>query len=872
LKPDPLDLERSRRVNDILGEVLEAPAEGREALLEGRCAGDSSLRAEVETLMRADALAGDSLRPFLDASGMDDIAAATLTNTRLGPYRLVREIAHGGMGAVYLAEREDEFRMRVAIKIVRAGYGDALRRRFQQERQILARLDHPNIAKVLDGGNTAAGDPYLVMEYVDGEPITRYCETRQLSVPARLRLFQSVCSAVQYAHQRLVIHRDLKPANILVTPEGRPKLLDFGIAKLIEEETAGEDHTGTGFRPMTPSYASPEQASGQPVTTSTDIYSLGVILFELACGSRPYRITSTSPLEIQRAILETTPPAPSSLKPTLSPDIDSIVSMAMRKEASRRYSSAGALSEDIRRHLENFPILARSDSLSYRASRFIRRNRVGVIAASLAALALLAGATVALWQAHRAQQDRALAEKRFDDARRFAFSLVLDLDHLEDESATTVRNSLGKRTVEYLDQLAAQVGDDPRLQSELASAYLRLGGFQGELLHASVGDAPAALASYEKGIDLLKKVIASHGSDASLSTTLASAYTMKGLMLAPTDVGASAASHEEALGIMALSARGHPDDPNEQITYSFGVDLAGERYGHPYYANLGDTAKGLAHIEQAVALREKWYSKLRPPFNKAQALFLLPDVYAVRAGMLWATGDLVKAVAEQRRAIAGYEDALGRGGPELDFARAELGLHYVRLANLLDESAMKTEAIESARKSIVTLEPLLEADPKNASCRRNLTRGYIQLASLLTSSAPRDALVLFQKARKLIDEHLGRIRDEPESRERLAEVERGTARASCDLGDLRGAEEASQRDVTIMESLTQLDPRNAHYQFSLAKELQNRGDTLTRKGDHAAASVVLSNALAVAEPLSNADPASWLKRRLVSDLRLVGSE
>ena len=399
--------DRWKEVKEVLDAALGRPAEERGALVREVCAGDAELRAEVESLLACDGQANEflesaarpaALRSLLDAPPEAPAAA------RIGPYKVLSEIGRGGMGAVYLAERDDhEYRKQVAIKLVRGDVDSAsVVGRFRQERQILAELDHPNIARLLDGGTTDEGVPYLVMEHVEGVPIDAYCEARQLSVDQRLALFRTVCSAVTDAHRKLVVHRDLKPGNILVTSEGTPKLLDFGIAKLLTPQP-GSEHTVTGTRLMTPEYASPEQWRGGPVTAASDIYSLGVILYRLLTGRGPYRVGSDLPHELGRAICEEDPEPPSAAavpqtRRWLAGDLDAIVLKALRKEPERRYGSAEQLSEDIRRHLEGLPVTARKDGLAYRAGRLVRRNRaVAVTALTMATSAALISAFVYHW-------------------------------------------------------------------------------------------------------------------------------------------------------------------------------------------------------------------------------------------------------------------------------------------------------------------------------------------------------------------------------------------------------------------------------------------------------------------------------------------
>ena len=454
------DVERLRRTDEIIQAALDGGASELPALLDAECAGDTLLRAEVESLLGYRERAKDFIETpafALGASllaGGDDGDGAGVEGRRIGPYRVVREIGRGGMGAVYLAERADgEFRQQVAVKVIRQTLGgDEVRRHFKRERQILASLNHPNIARLLDGGVSEDGEPFLAMEYVEGVRIDEYADAHQLSTSARLSLFRQVCAAVQYAHQNLVIHRDLKPPNILVTAEGVPKLLDFGIAKLLDPESADAGaHTVTELGVMTPEYASPEQVQGQQVTTASDVYSLGVVLYELLAGHRPYRIKSRKPDEIARAIceqeperpsaavsrLEDTPKASGGSTPVITPetvsrargeqperlrrrlagDLDNIILMAMRKEPSRRYSSVGQFSEDIRRHLEGLPVMARKDTFRYRAGKFVGRNKVGVAAAAIVLLTLVGGIIATIWQARRATEQARVAAQERDRAR-----------------------------------------------------------------------------------------------------------------------------------------------------------------------------------------------------------------------------------------------------------------------------------------------------------------------------------------------------------------------------------------------------------------------------------------------------------------------
>ena len=447
--------ERWAQIRQIFDGALERSEVDRGAYLRVVCARDDDLRREVESLLASHDSAGDFLdQPAanLAASGQTLISSGIDIQEyppghRVGAYELKKCIGRGGMGSVWLATRSDnEFKKKVAIKLVKRGMDtQEILRRFRMERQLLAGLTHPNIAALIDGGSTPDGLPYLVMEYVDGIRIDRYCEQHKTTITERLRLFRDVCAAVQYAHGNLVVHRDLKAGNILVTAEGTPKLLDFGIAKLMRTEfdTLAAAETRPELRPMTLDYASPEQVRGEPITTATDVYSLGVLLYKLLTGKSPYGLAARSDNALRKAICEQEPLRPSAvvltdekavipeatqkidvaqeetrdkarrrLKKKLAGDLDMIVLMALRKEPLRRYASVEQFSEDIRRYLEGRPVIARSDTFGYRAGRFIRRNAVAVAAATVAALTLFGAAIFELRSAERAAQQDMVAESR----------------------------------------------------------------------------------------------------------------------------------------------------------------------------------------------------------------------------------------------------------------------------------------------------------------------------------------------------------------------------------------------------------------------------------------------------------------------------
>jgi serine/threonine protein kinase len=501
--------DRWRRVDALFAAVLETAAADREAFLAAATAEDGELRRAVEELLAADAASATFLdRPAGELLGLVP-APALEAESRLGPYRLLRRLGDGGMGTVYLARRADEhYEQDVAVKVIRSGLAspEALHR-FFAERQILARLEHPGIARLYDGGSTEDGRPYLVMELVEGLPVDEYCDLHQLTIDRRLDLFRRICAAVEHAHQNLLVHRDLKPANILVTTAGEPKLLDFGIAKRLEPGTATRpDATQTGLRLMTPNYASPEQVRGDAVATPSDVYSLGVLLYELFAGRSPYRLTRGLPHEIEQAICEQEPERPSlalfragapsageiaaargtrpqALRRRLQGDLDNIVLMALRKEPQRRYGSAAELARDLENHVQSLPVAARSDTLSYRTAKFLRRHRAGTAAAAVVAL-LVAGFIVSL-----IVQDRRLVRER--DKARYALSFLTDTFKDADPYHTK-----GERLT--ADEIMTRGAD--RVSRDLA----RQPDVQAALMDA-IGEVERGLGRYDRAEPLLRR-------------------------------------------------------------------------------------------------------------------------------------------------------------------------------------------------------------------------------------------------------------------------------------------------------------------------------------------------------------------------------
>jgi eukaryotic-like serine/threonine-protein kinase len=504
------DTIRWNRVRELFDQALDLPQGEVGSFLREQCGADEELLAEVKGLLRADETPHSMLGAPALAS-FDPFADDSLIGERIGAYRIEKLIASGGMGAVYLANRDDgQFTQQVALKLIKRGMDSAeIIRRFQSERQILANLEHPNIARLIDGGVADSGQPYFAMEYVDGIPITRYCDKHELSISSRLELFKTACEAVQFAHQNLVVHRDLKPSNILVDSSGAVKLLDFGIAKALSEETEREHQTRTGFRVMTPGYASPEQVRAEPVTTASDVYSLGVVIFELLIGQRPHNLDGLTPREVERKLSEEEPTRPSvalsgqwhtkntdterstdslltrtksravepeKLKRLLKGDLDNICLMAVRTSAERRYRSAGQLLEDIERYQNRMPVRARPDTTAYRMQKFLARNKTATLTIGVGVIVAIS-LTVFYTLKLSTERDRAQLEAtKAKQTAEFVTSLFGAADpNVAQGKELTARELLEQGRMRIDDELAGQPEVQALMLLTIGKSYGQLG-------------------------------------------------------------------------------------------------------------------------------------------------------------------------------------------------------------------------------------------------------------------------------------------------------------------------------------------------------------------------------------------------------------
>jgi tetratricopeptide (TPR) repeat protein/tRNA A-37 threonylcarbamoyl transferase component Bud32 len=751
--------ERWQQVKTVLQDTLAQPEAERAAFLARTSREDADLAREVESLLAAHDEAGAFIvapaLAHIDAASVIERLQDTLTwsGRRAGPYLLVREIGHGGMGAVYLGIRDDdEYRKQVAIKVVRSSFDRAfIAQRFRHERQILADLDHPNVARLIDGGSAEDGSPYFVMEYVDGLPIDRYCDVNGLSIDARLRLFLDVCAAVHYAHQHLVVHRDLKASNILVTADGAPKLLDFGIAKLLASDAqVPEDRTLTVMRVMTLESASPEQVRGETVTTATDVYALGVMLHRLLTGRGPYEATPTSH-DLARAICEEDPQRPSDAAADahaarrLRGDLDTIVLKALQKEPARRYGTVEQFADDITRHLDGLPVLARPDTIRYRTAKFVTRHKTGVAVAALVAVSLVAGVVATAWQTHVARVQRGRAERRFNDVRRLANSFLFEFhDAIKDlPGSTKARELVVRRATEYLDSLASESTHDASLDRELAAAYDKVGDVEGLPSFANLGDTAGALQSHKKALALREALAAANPSDTAIQRDLRTTYDhISSIMTRTGDVPGAVAYQRKGLGIAeALYAR-NPTGVQERrslgVAYHSAADIT----------VLLDDMKGTLEYSQREA--NMFESLLASDPTNPRAQRDVSVAYKKLGAVLEKMGDPAAAVVHYRKSIA-LDEPRARAQPGNGEAMLDLSFGYASIGYTLSKANNIPESLENYQRALSLREQAAATDPNDVNAKDAVARAYVSIGQVLRGDRrPLEAIPHFRHALEIL--------------------------------------------------------------------------------------------------------------------------
>ena len=745
-----------RHVEEIFLAALEKDSDTRSLYLDEVCQGNVELRAEVESLLAYDRGGEQVLHSLIsDAASKLPATPDKYIGLNIGPYRILRRLNEGGMGVVYLAERSDEHYIQtVAIKLVKSGMDSReIVNRFRAERQILANLTHPNIAAILDGGSTEDGLPYIVMEYIDGQSITEFAGERDLTIRERIHLFLPVCLAVHYAHQKLVIHRDIKPGNILVTSDGNPKLLDFGIAKLLADDSpVMQTLTLTGRRAMTPDYCSPEQIRGESLTTSSDMYSLGVVLFELLTRSHPYSTKGLTPSELERVVCagsrskpSETPGLANRVARELRGDLDNIVLTAMRTEPERRYKSAEQFAEDLLRYLNGQPVIARTDTPFYRAGKFLRRHRTAT-GAILAFLAAMAAGTIVAARLARNAQDRA------DEMQKLIESVVVktDSDIANLPQSTEVRAAMLKNTVENLDKLAENPDIPPKLLMEISGAYLRAGQVQGLPYVANLGHDQEALRSLEKAEQIAEQVAQHGNSDPEVTRLLLETHYNLGQMQQRLgDLAKARINITAALSLARAYKGGAPSDAVRRQYLAAAFSGMGD-----LEVLMGQVHESLSHYRGALAVLEPIEDGT--PAGTRQ---IIGTLYNNLGSALMQTGPLTAAVNAFRSAAEIREHLVNRY-PSNVFYQRQLMITNNELGRVLggSEYASIGDAAAAAAyliKSRQTAERLANLDSTNVQAKADLAWTYQNMGEVQSRLHPAAAVDWFLRSvaitRELLD-------------------------------------------------------------------------------------------------------------------------
>ena len=729
-------MDRFEQIEKLFHEAIELPQGDRAAFLDRACQAGTPLREEVDLLLSAALVAqGNPAWQSGAIANEANLIGAEHDATEFDRYRLLERIGAGGMGVVYKAVRsEDDISQTVAIKIVHAMPRDEMAQaRFAQERRILARLEHPNIARLIDAGATPGGLPFLVMEYVDGVALTDYLAAAGLSARAVLQLFRKICSAVSCTHRNLIIHRDLKPANILMTPAGEPKLLDFGVATLTDGSAL---RTKTGAGALTPEYASPEQVRGEPVGASSDIYTLGVLLYQMLTGKYPYRQT-TSALDLAQAITAEPPLALNSGGKRFDSDLETIVSMALRKEPDRRYGSVEQFSLDVQKYLDGYPVSARPDTPGYRVRKFVRRHRFGIAAAALVLVAITGGVAATLREA-------SIANRRFTEVRTLANTYLFEIhDAIKDlPGATPVRRLVVKRALESLARLSKERGNDRALGLELAAAYSKTAQIQGGAVEASLGDRPGAVASYKTAVAILEPLASALPRDMDAGRELAKDYAdLSSLLTFMGDLKGSAEYARKSIALSEKLVAVRPADMELRETLATGYESLADVSGNPNYPNLGDTKSALSNYQKALKIDSKLAAE--QPAN-----LLRQREVATLDGRL---GQIYQALDDKPAAIGAYTAAVDaderilRMSPLSAPARWDAAAANHNLALSLLRMSRVEEAHKRSERSTEIFEEYSKTDPKNTEARIAVADCYYTQGYVNSSAKDDRAAIAFYK-------------------------------------------------------------------------------------------------------------------------------
>ncbi len=905
-----------QQIKEIFNAAIDLPENERALFLETH---DENILQQVRKLLKANENAHDFIveSAFVDVGLVDENETDFYIGKQIDDYKILEEIGRGGMGTVYLAERADEsYSKKVAIKLIRRGMDtSAVLKRFVMERKILAGLENPNIAGLLDGGSTSDGLPYLVMEYIEGLPVTRFCDLHRFSIEERLELFRKICAAVSYAHQNLVIHRDLKPSNILVTDGGEPKLLDFGIAKLLNPDWSLETNeaTGTMFRLMTPEYASPEQIRGLTITTASDVYSLGVLLYELLSGMRPYKIESRLPQEVAQVILTQEPIRPSEISnfkfqipnsgtksetnsnqgqqttnerqitnpkskiqnlKSLKGDLDNIILKALRKEPERRYQSVQELSEDIRRHTVGLPVTATADTIAYRLDKFIKRHRLEVFAGILIGIILLTATVITTRQTFIATRERDKAERRFNETRKIANSLLFEIhDSLSDlPGATRSRELLVKRALEYLNTLSAEAGDNPELLLELSIAYRKIAGIQGDPYSANTGNISEATESYKKSLELQEKLLSIRPDDLKLHREILKTALDLGdnlfsqgnyseaqkVFVRAIDSAKIAAEKEPQtaafktnLSLLYLrlswldSADAHqsnkidyfelaksyseealalsPEDEDVINTAAEIFTSIGNNLGNPDYNDLGKTTEAIPFLQKTLSIRQRLADKYP---NSNSHLNLLGIAFKDLGDIFLAKGDEEKATQNYKKALEIHK-SLAEKDDKNALARATVAYDLTKLGNALLKKGEIEQAFDKHLEAVAILEKSYLVDEGNIMIAHSLANSLESLGdSFAAKKQNNEALSNYNRSLQ-IEEGLNSKQTNAEFQRKIAQIYYKIGKTKTNIRkQCTEASAAFRKSIEMFNQIqtkSSLSPSNLNIMQESQKAIENSG-------------------------------------------------
>lgn len=834
-----MNAERWLEIKNVVEAVLDRPTNERAAFIDKTCGADGELASEVESLLAFETppdedIFENSCLPTFFSEVVKEQSNGFI-GKQIGKYRVVRELGAGGMGVVFLAERSDgAFEQKVAIKFLRHFSSVSALQRFLLERKILARLHHRFIAQLIDGGTTAEGTPYLVMEFVEGRAITRYADEHNLNLEQRLELFCKVCSAVSFAHQNLIVHRDLKPANILITEEGIPKLLDFGIAKLLSETEVRA--TVTEQQAFTPEYASPEQIKGETITTASDVYVLGIILYELLCGKRPFQNLNTADQkEIWYVVNHFEPPKPSEAAKSevsvtfdgenssenikkenfavgiqnaklLKGDLDNIVLKALKREPERRYKSVEQLTEDLRRYRQHLPIKARPDTFFYRIGKFAGRQRWSIAAVFLVVSSLLIGIVATIQQSRRAEIERIRAEQRSEDLRSISKSLVFDVHDAIRNLAGSLpaRKILLEKAVEQLQLLARDAADNPNLQAELAQAYFNVGEMQ-----QAAGDVSKAEEFHRRAVAIYQELQAQNPHNQNYSCGLARGFGyLANIAYLRGESVKSVELYAQIPPILKTLAIENPKDTKIlaefwDANFNYAVSLI----------KIGKSVEALPVAEESLQIAGQLNEIDRSTAENRQSLYQSKGLLAMAIGKSGAYADsieMLKQVIDEAEKLHSDFPEDTRFQYDLWAFRRRIGINYGKNGNF-------NEAVSSLEKSRTLIEDLMNCSPTDAGYKRNTAVTLLALGQTFNHfNEYQKALKILPEAQKLSEKLLAGDDRNGETIADLAEIYGNLAIALAATGKFNESLLNQEKSVACFKKSLEKSSDNSELKNNLA--------------------------------------------------------